>query len=739
MKYIITFCTYFILLSSATKAQTLEDGLVAYWSFDDCSLRDMSNNNHDGIRNDNALCIDGVSGKAYSFNGTNSTIVCGDGQPLSGSDNATFIAWIRYNQPSGSFGAIVTRWENRGGPQEWWFGMYGNAIHYTTQNYPCASYCEDRMSVPLSIEPGCWVMVGAIRQGNTVKYIFNGNIVDEDNGNYYNFNLVNTSIRIGRQNPDERPASLFKGDIDDVRIYNRVLTEQEIVQLYKQFATITTPSVNKNISGIINSYHTVENITTDKQTITARGIGTFSPGCFPIQKGLLIQMKGASYSTSEKGEINQYSNVGQSEFVDITSSDGEKVVLARPLRHSYDVNGNTQLVLYQQYKNAMTEGDISCSQWDGEKGGIVVLCVEDTLYLRHSVSATGKGFKGGKSIDAPTTVLRHNNMLFTEEDSTLFSLKGESICSVANNHKAGRSAIGNGGGGGCAHNAGGGGGSNGGCGGAGGYGWKEISANKEEAQGLGGYTLEVDNGRLFMGGGGGAGQSNDKTGTDGGNGGGIIYIVAKHIVVDNNGLIVCDGDKAKNSWFDGAGGGGGGGSVYISAATVQGELSVSANGGNGGNVMTHQDGPGGGGGGGVIAFRTKQFVNIVSSVKEGFAGSLSDFNKYGATSGCFGRIKENYPVIGDDLLFIHDNKGTSKEEKLFSVMPNPAVHTLEVVSKKTMENLYYELLDNVGQIIISGYFFERVLIDVKSFSSGIYTLRIKANNAFYTEQCVIVH
>ncbi|MBK7987970.1 MAG: hypothetical protein IPK11_13895 [Ignavibacteria bacterium] len=147
-------------------------------------------------------------------------------------------------------------------------------------------------------------------------------------------------------------------------------------------------------------------------------------------------------------------------------------------------------------------------------------------------------------MNASTTVLAHNDILFAEQDSTLFSLKGESICIVPENHQAGRSAIANGGGGGNAHNAGGGGGSNGGCGGSGGYGWKEIVANKENAQGLGGYTLEAKDGKLFMGGGGGAGQGNDNTATDGGNGGGIIYIVAGHIKTNKNGSILAEGASA---------------------------------------------------------------------------------------------------------------------------------------------------------------------------------------------------
>ena len=48
-----------------------------------------------------------------------------------------------------------------------------------------------------------------------------------------NYNGTN-NFRIGTNPHSLSPVRMFKGEIDDVRIYNRVLNEQEIQSLYKE-------------------------------------------------------------------------------------------------------------------------------------------------------------------------------------------------------------------------------------------------------------------------------------------------------------------------------------------------------------------------------------------------------------------------------------------------------------------------------------------------------------------------
>lgn len=273
-----------------------------------------------------------------------------------------------------------------------------------------------------------------------------------------------------------------------------------------------------------------------------------------------------------------------------------------------------------------------------------------------------------------------------------------------------KSAPANGGGGGGNHNAGGGGGSNIGTGtytgkgnpqgyaaiwnieqagfttstssGGGRGGYSYSTSNQNEASvgpnntawsgdyrrsegGLGGHPLTYDATRAFMGGGGGAGDanSNPTQGGAGGRGGGIVYLTV-YGTVTGTGVIESNGAAGQNAnpsaqtatsasstkyGNDGAGGAGGGGAVIVENETaLPNTITLSANGGIGGNQVIsfgsfstpamESDGPGGGGGGGMVAFTSGSPVQTVTGGMNGTTNSshVSSFPPNGATAGAAG-------------------------------------------------------------------------------------------------------
>lgn len=235
----------------------------------------------------------------------------------------------------------------------------------------------------------------------------------------------------------------------------------------------------------------------------------------------------------------------------------------------------------------------------------------------------------------------------------------------------GRGAIGNGGGGAGYQNAGGGGGSNVGTGtftgkgrpnatyntswnledatmvgmnspggGRGGYSLAQTDQNeltvgpnnsswggdaRKQNGGYGGHGLAYNVNKIFLGGGGGAGGHDSNQGGSGGHGGGIAVITV-YGNISGTGSIQANGQNGQNSnplglnanlanpvrGNDGAGGGGGGGYIYIKNANPIpfGTITLSANGGEGGDQdlryfsgpANEIGGPGAGGAGGGIAF-----------------------------------------------------------------------------------------------------------------------------------------
>lgn len=254
------------------------------------------------------------------------------------------------------------------------------------------------------------------------------------------------------------------------------------------------------------------------------------------------------------------------------------------------------------------------------------------------------------------------------------------ISGYANAGDFARGAPGNAGGGGTQHNTGGGGGSNVGLGGLGGNSFAFYNAggtcvsfaggspnpflacNGDGARGvggLGGGTLASSITALILGGGGGAGDSNNACDNAaiqqaaGGNGGGIIVIRAG--AVSNAGSLLANGQNGLPGGRDAAGGGGAGGTVVVLTATNNPNLTIQANGGQGGNTGWNgtggvagatqlrggeTQGPAGGGGGGSVVRSnnvtfgsTPQFAGGASGATFPTATPTAVFNAYGSGSG----------------------------------------------------------------------------------------------------------
>lgn len=184
--------------------------------------------------------------------------------------------------------------------------------------------------------------------------------------------------------------------------------------------------------------------------------------------------------------------------------------------------------------------------------------------------------------------------------------------------------------------------------------------------GFGGHPLTYDATRAFMGGGGGAGEMDENQGGSGGNGGGIVFLQS-YGSITGTGTIEANGADGQNSnpngtpptlfsptapkkGMDGAGGAGGGGSIIISnGSAIPNTVTLTANGGKGGNNAlwflsgsVEADGPGGGGGGGMIAFTSGTPAQSVQGglggivTTSGITNVVANFPPNGATGGAAG-------------------------------------------------------------------------------------------------------
>lgn len=440
------------------------------------------------------------------------------------------------------------------------------------------------------------------------------------------------------------------------------------------------------LSGIVNTYYPLTSSATSGSTTI--NVGTPSGASTQISPNdllLIIQMQDgeADYSNSDAygdgisgGDAKGYTAINQAgkyEFVKALSfvSGGSLSILGAGVEggliNSYNVTSSTttkgrssaQVVRVPQYTSATLSSTLTCLGWNGVVGGILAIDISGTLTLGGTVSVDGMGFRGGigRQLTGGTADKEDYRI---DSSINCFGLKGEGICgtpAIMPNSNAGTGlqgypngdsgwgAPGNAGGGGNDStpndnqmNAGGGGGANAGNGGRGGNTW---NAN-EPLGGYGGASVSISADRLILGGGGGAGDRNNAGDSSGAAGGGIVIIRAN--AIEGNGTITANGADGVTCANDGSGGGGAGGTILIYSRTTSdlSGLTVSANGGKGGdNWLTagnliDRHGPGGGGGGGAIIISGSPYLATVSGGANGVTTSLND--SFGATPGSSGIV-----------------------------------------------------------------------------------------------------
>lgn len=449
-----------------------------------------------------------------------------------------------------------------------------------------------------------------------------------------------------------------------------------ILFILSLFGLFPQQAISQNISGVVNTYHSVTAINTATNTLTLSSVTGISPGA----KVLVIQMKGAAIDNSNAasfGNITAIGNAGNYEFNYVCAINGNNVMLMFNMLKTYTVSGMVQVVTVPQYTAAVIIDTLKAAPWNAATGtgGIIAIEASTSITLTRPVDASGMGFTGGAYIDHPQPP--YNCDFATNITAFGFSnptsgfqtggSKGEGVTSNTG-IECGKGKLANGGGGANNHNSGGAGGGGYAAGGLGGQRSNEGAFNCHGANpgigglALSGYGYTGANNRVFLGGGGGAGHGNNNVGMPGGNGGGIIFIKTPTLY-GNNELIRANGARPYRSDLadpyaaggDGGGGGGGGGVIVADVTTYSGNVNYEARGADGSYSSYTPSpgcfGPGGGGGGGVLWIKGAALAAGVTANYNGGANGLISVTTSvaacrglanGATAGSNGNLVLNY-------------------------------------------------------------------------------------------------
>jgi len=233
----------------------LPDGLIAYYPFNG-NANDESGNENDGTVNGATLTIDrfGEVSSAYRFDGNDAIFA----NPLNIEREYSLIAWVNIgNLPNNNLGFIVIE-ESQSGSANFNLDIRINEAPSTLFRN-IGSNTFQTVGSPLSQNQ--WSLIVATYDGNFLRVFANGILLAENEVGQQNLRGNATSLGIGDDASGGNPA--FIGNIDDVRIYNRALSPEEI-QLLVLGGDPIQPTLSADQTGLTNQSPTEVTITFDR-------------------------------------------------------------------------------------------------------------------------------------------------------------------------------------------------------------------------------------------------------------------------------------------------------------------------------------------------------------------------------------------------------------------------------------------------------------------------------------------
>jgi hypothetical protein len=212
----------------------LRDGLVAEYLF--CgNANDSSGNGFHGRVEGTVLTSDrfGQSNHAYAFDGEKAFIEISP-PPLLSNEAFSISVWAQYDE-----NASLAWWNNAivsqddGGKNKnkdnlrrvFQLSTLGPTITWHRMKETTDAVSKSHL------KRGVWYHFTAVFDGAFHKLYINGELHDTQAGTLRPH--LEEPILIGKKNTNEK-RFLFHGVIDDIRLYNRVLSEQEIIALYTE-------------------------------------------------------------------------------------------------------------------------------------------------------------------------------------------------------------------------------------------------------------------------------------------------------------------------------------------------------------------------------------------------------------------------------------------------------------------------------------------------------------------------
>ena len=260
------------LVSAISFAQIPTSGLVGYYPFNG-NANDESANSNDGTVNGATLTTDrfGNTNSAYSFDGVNDIIQINSIGNASFENNFTISLWCSFTDFNNDYPHLIFG-ENS------FIVLNGNGPAYSTDSLKISGYQGPVLNPSLRRTPYV-SSVSKLNKGSYYHVVF---VKNDTTASFYVNGVLENSVKVDStltlptgqflqigNGYDNGANYAFKGEIDDVRIYGKAVSECEITSLFNEndmkLKVTVQDTLNIYLSNVITTvYEPADAVTTVK-------------------------------------------------------------------------------------------------------------------------------------------------------------------------------------------------------------------------------------------------------------------------------------------------------------------------------------------------------------------------------------------------------------------------------------------------------------------------------------------
>lgn len=251
MKGLLVVVSLLLLAVWQNTGVCASNDLVSAWSFDEGAgnaVKDVSGNGHDGTIS-GAKWVEGKFGKALEFNGDGDQVLVPNNDALNIKGELTVEAWVFPKGWNPDLNAIAQKWEDPSNRRQYQLTIYQQFnwwyVSDAGNNWPRA---EGKIQVPLNQ----WTHLAGTYDGKKLRNYTNGQLdveLDQPRGIF----ASDIPVVIGGYGPKTPKCTYgqnrhFMGIIDEVRFWNKAMSEAEIKAGMEKAITPVQPAGKASVA-----------------------------------------------------------------------------------------------------------------------------------------------------------------------------------------------------------------------------------------------------------------------------------------------------------------------------------------------------------------------------------------------------------------------------------------------------------------------------------------------------------